>query len=116
MSNNQEEKNGRKEKTKMNKGVVKFRKAPQAPKRAKSAFILFSKEVHRKIRAALQGNEVEEKVKLLLIKDKASVVFFIVSFRKYTMSNLLNSRNSCDVRQMKHFRSCVLVPILLPCS
>jgi hypothetical protein len=44
------------------KTLAKFRKAPQAPRRFKSAFIFFSTEKHKEIRAQLFETGVAEKV------------------------------------------------------
>ena len=49
------------------KRTVQFRKAPQAPKKAKSAFILFSQYMHRKIKTEHDPEVADEKVRVDLL-------------------------------------------------
>jgi HMG (high mobility group) box len=56
-------------------GVTRMKKAPDAPKRFKSAFIIFSAEKHREIKAALAEEGRTEKVRALQAIRGASFCF-----------------------------------------
>jgi hypothetical protein len=48
-------------------GAARFKKAPDAPKRFKSAFIIFSAEKHKEIKVKLTAQGRQEKVSWLLL-------------------------------------------------
>lgn len=76
--------------------AIKFRKAPQAPKRGKSAFILFSMAKHPEFRKKL-ADGADDKVKhlwKLLIKGWCSCVnhFSVLSLRSPTLPKKFRRR------------------------
>lgn len=62
MANSEPARDTEKQAPMLKKTAAKFKKAPQAPKRFKSAFIFFSTEKHREIRSQLGDKGLSEKV------------------------------------------------------
>ncbi len=61
------------------KTLAKFKKAPQAPRRFKSAFIFFSSAKHKEIRAQLADSGVAVKVIWTLLNELlAFVMLFLI--------------------------------------
>ena len=61
-----------------NKSGPKYKKAPDAPKRFKSAFIIYSAEKHREIKEDLISQGRTEKVRWMMIDDYC--IYFVRCF------------------------------------
>jgi hypothetical protein len=68
--------------------AARFKKAPQAPRRFKSAFIFFSSEKHRQIREQMGEKGVTEKVITIMIHSGApSQYYHMISVHKSPLSD-----------------------------